>query len=316
MRVRLCSKLFEADGHSRQIYDLIQEFVRGRHDWVIDPRDAVTAGDYCHRNFGRLGSSAAEFARKASVNQAWAGSGATQPPVNVTSETLHDDVHDLRQSAYLIVEDRYSDRSFLVAVAHVLDGNDVLRALSTNHLELQHGGGSGRVKDHCAEDLNRFRRTKRVAVLLDSDRLQPGQSTKSHRTADELRQLGAWVHVLELREAENYVPNKVLAAVTPHKQVGRRIDALKLLSAQQRGYFDMKKGFAGKPQPSTNHGDLYSDLEDTTVDVLGSGFGDNLTKLLEREAAPGKITASDFESIGKGVVEELRGLLAMLRRII
>ncbi|KIH99644.1 hypothetical protein LP52_05095 [Streptomonospora alba] len=78
----------------------------------------------------------------------------------------------------------------------------------------------------------------------------------------------------------------------------------------------MKKGFAGKPQPSTNHGDLYSDLEDTTVDVLGSGFGDNLTKLLEREAAPGKITASDFESIGKGVVEELRGLLAMLRRII
>src|SRR5262249_13891263 len=117
-----------------------------------------------------------------------------------------------------IVEDQDSDGCFIRVLARVLQADQVLRALSQGWLEIEHGGGGSLAK--VAESaVGRYRRLVRVAALLDSDRMVPGQRTNSHEKADRLRLLGVLVHVLELREAENYVPNRIL------RTIGRPRDA-------------------------------------------------------------------------------------------
>ncbi|MEV6035813.1 hypothetical protein AB0L65_31970 [Nonomuraea sp. NPDC052116] len=318
MRVELHSQLFAGSDHVSEIHELIQLFLRRQHEWVIDPRHAESAADFFGRHFPTLAPGYSDLAVKASVAQAWRATG--EDALFISAATIRDDVCDLRQPAILLVEDEFSDRCFLLAICHVLDGADVSEAVERQHLDIRHGGGKDRAGKQAAEAAGRFKRTPRVALLLDSDRLAPGQTTRCHKIANEVHMLGVQVHVLELREAENYAPNRVLATVRPYHETSKKIAALKSFDAAQRGYFDMKKGFHGRGGRGAGvpagHAGLYDGVSERTINVLRTGFGDGLTELMLHNAAGRRLTEPDFAGLGAGVAAELRELLGKLRKVI
>ncbi|MER5643871.1 hypothetical protein [Streptosporangium sp. NPDC002524] len=319
MRVELNGDVLAVGNLSADILEFMRLFTRGNHDWIVDPEEVERFADYFCEHAPTLASTYAEFATKASVvSQAW--SVTDRPTVSVSRVTIEDDLHDLRQPAVLIVEDAVSDKYFLLGIARVFGGDDIAEAVEEHRLELLHGGGKDRAYAQAPITRERFRRTSRVALFLDSDRLVPGETTKCHKLAEQLEPLGVAVHVLELREAENYVPNEVLRGALRPREASLLLDHLKKLTPEQRGYFDMKHGFPrpreGAPRTPPGHQDLYDEVPDQVIDKLRAGFGTKLSELLESEAASGKLVARHFEDLGKGVVEELCSILTMLRKII
>ncbi|MBB2913623.1 hypothetical protein FHS43_004932 [Streptosporangium becharense] len=319
MRVELSGEVLSTDALAADVLEFMRLFTRGVHNWVLDPEDIEEVSTYLHRHAPMLAHAYTEFAIKTSVvSQAW--SVTDQPTLFVSRVTIEDDLHDLRQPAVLIVEDAVSDRCFLQGIAHVFDGDDVMDAIVERRLELLHGGGKDRACAQAPSARERFRRTSRVALFLDSDRLTPGETTKCHRLAERLEPLGIAVHILNLREAENYIPSEVLRGALRPREASRLLDQLTQLTPEQRGHFDMKHGFPKAREDGLRvppgHQNLYDGVPDRVIDKLRTGFGTKLTELLEREAASGKLTAEHFEDLGKGVVEELHAILTMLRKII
>jgi hypothetical protein len=142
--------------------------------------------------------------------------------------------------------------------------------------------------------------------------MAPGVIGKGDEVAKLLKEQGVNVHVLHLREAENYVPNRVLATLGKRRETSRRLDALKRLTPDQRGHFDMKHGFrAGIPDAQAT---LYADLPVDVMTRLSSGFGERVLEALAAQADA--LDETDFEGVGPGVAEELRSILAMLREIV
>jgi hypothetical protein len=90
----------------------------------------------------------------------------------------------------------------------------------------------------------------RIAVLIDSDRLVPPERLPNHDMADLLRADGVEVHVLALREAENYVPNRILASCGNPSTASITLTRLGNLHPDQRGHYDMKKGYGRGSSPA------------------------------------------------------------------
>jgi hypothetical protein len=196
----------------------------------------------------------------------------------------------------------------------VLHAERVTRAIQEGWLAIESAGGSGEVPKIARNKATNFRRLKRIAVFLDSDRWLPRQQMKAHGHADKLAKDGIITHVLEFREAENYVPNQVLSRIRGRPgNISQRITYLKRLNREQRAYFDMKKGFSGE-RIRTEQASLYADLRRDVIHGLREGFGDDLLPLLERESYA--LTERDFTALGNDVVGELHGLLAMLASVI
>ena len=168
----------------------------------------------------------------------------------------------------------------------------------------------------------RFHLLTRVVALLDSDRLVPHGPAPGDRKRQRLDAVGKiLVHVLALREAENYVPNRVLSRV-PRQQskvVSARLDCLKQLTPHQRGHFDMKHGFGDALDGDGVTGDqrhLYQGADPRVLRALREGFGRDLLGRLETISREGALDERDFAAIGPGVVAELRGLLKLLDSVI
>ncbi|MFD3687679.1 hypothetical protein ACFWTE_23035 [Nocardiopsis sp. NPDC058631] len=313
--------MYEDTNAAHQLTSLLRLLARGRHEWIILPGDVAVAVSYVERNDPTALQVMAELARKASVRDAWGGVEHRVRKVTITKEHLADDLSDLEQPAYLVVENELSDGAFLRSVCHVFAGDDVLGALDAHHVELVHSGGANQMPKFAEARASRFRRTVRVALFLDSDRYLPGQETKSHRLAKEAAELGVRTHVLSLREIENYVPNRVLSSLRPRGKFSALVDAVKQLTPEQRGHLDMKYGFGhtgdGKAQaPHPKHEGLYDDLSPRVRDVLRTGFGRDLVRELEEMAENRALTVRDFGGEDSGTAQELRALLAMLREII
>lgn len=211
------------------------------------------------------------------------------------------------------MENDRSDKSFVKAVARIFKAQDILEAIDKRWLELGHGGG-GDTYRRAQEEHDSFRRVKRAAALLDSDRLAPGTPEKNAHRIAELRALGVRIHVLTLREADNYVPNRVLHAERPFRLSSARLDHLKKLDHDQRGHFDMKHGFKKTNGVPEQQRELFAFVDSKTINGLQDGFGQGL--LTAFESMSDRLTDADLaRDIGEDVPGELRGLLAMLREI-
>ncbi|HET8681919.1 MAG TPA: hypothetical protein VFM54_08605 [Micromonosporaceae bacterium] len=275
----------------------------------------AAAERYLAEHAPRLAPTYVELGRKGTVAAAWSGATGART-VRVGAGDLADHACDLCRPALLIVEDQDSDGCFIRSLARVLRADQVLRALVQGWLEIQHGGG-GSLTKVAKSAVGRYRRQVRVAVLLDSDRLVPGQHTRSHMKADELRTLGVLVHVLELREAENYVPNRVLRAIGRPHEASRKLGLVKRLTPQQRGHFDMKTGFGppgGPPVVPSEQAALFGDLEEDVRLGLRGGFGKDLLRRMED--AGGHLTEQDVAGLGADVLVELRALLVTIASVI
>lgn len=321
MRVEISPELYGHEDIAFQLTSVFRLFAWGRHDWIILPGHVELAIAYVERNDRAVLPITAELARKASVRNAWDSSDTAAGRVTVTKETLEDDLADLQRPAYVVVENEISDGAFLRAVCHVFEGADIIEAFEQGRVELTNGGGGGQVPAYAGQRAERFRRTVRVALVLDSDRYYADEQTKSHELAANVAEHGVRAHVLSLREIENYVPDRVLESLEPRHKYSAQLEALKQLNPEQRGCLDMKKGFlpgaGGKARsPHSKHKGLYDDLPVGVRDALRTGFGQDLVHKLEAMAGGGALTTHDFGGEESYTSKELRALLGMLREIV
>lgn len=311
MRVDLAEDVFGAAEALPDLLVLLRCFAEGRHDWVAGPEVIAAAQRYLSEHAPRLAATSAGLARKGTVASAWRGGRDRSSRVRVGPGDLADHAADLCRPAVLVVEDHESDGCFVRALAEVFRAQRLRHALSEGWLEIVHGGGS-RLVTVAESAAARYRRRVRAAALLDSDRLLPGQRTGSHRKAEQLVRAGVAVHVLELREAENYVPTRVLGLPSRSGDHSRKARLLGRLSPEQRGHYDMKRGF-GSAVP-VEQAILFGRLDSGTVIGLRGGFGKDLLRRLADVCAD--LTERDFASLGPEVATELRTLLATFTSVI
>lgn len=322
MRVDLVTDVFQELAGISDLFDLLRCFANGQHDWVADPEVITAAEGYLHANLPTLADTYLDLARKGTVaTQSWTpGDRQDQQDriVRVSHANLCDMSSDLRRPAVLVVEDQDSDGCFVRALATIFGFGRVTTAISLGWLEIDHGGGCDGLVRVAQSDAKRYRCLIRVVALLDSDRKTPDERTPNHDKRDRLSLAGIAAHVLRLREAENYVPNRVLAGTGRHGQAAaQKLKLLKQLTPDQRGYYDMKHGFgptAKDPVIPTSQQELYTSLQLPTLRGLRCGFGNDLLQRLERAST--SLTENDFAGIGDTVVAELRGLMTTLDSVI
>jgi len=314
VRVELTHGVFGAPDTLMDLISLLRSFAAGRHDWVAEPSAVDVARAYFAEHAPSLAATCADLAMKGTVaGQAWTPAAERSSLVRVHAEDLHEHVEDLCRSAVLVVEDQDSDGRFIHALAVAFGADRILLALQKHWLAIDHGGGSGGVAKVAKIAAARFHRCARVAALFDSDRLVPGTHTGSYDKAKTLVEAGIVVHVLALREAENYVPNRVLFTCDRKpSQASRKLDALKTLTPAQRGHFDMKHGF--RNSVPAEQSELFARLDPKVTAALKEGFGSDL--LHRMDAMSGQLTESDFTSIAPDIVAEIRSLLGEIAKVI
>ncbi|MEV4251557.1 hypothetical protein AB0J52_00150 [Spirillospora sp. NPDC049652] len=315
MRVELTAAVLEADEHAEEVLTLLSFFMNGRHAWVVSPGLTTTVTSFIERHMTeQRAPTYKQLMMKAATQQRAYRPSATPDPVRISPEDVRDHVDDLGRPAVLVVENNRSDAMFVRAVAKMFAARDILKALEDRRLVIEHGGG-GDTYRRAREEHESFRRCPRAATLLDSDRWAPGTPEKNAPRIAELRKLGVRIHVLTLREAENYAPNRVLHAVKPIHLSSARLVHLKKLDHGQRGHFDMKHGFKktrGLPKQQQR---LFAGTPTRVIKGLDDGFGENILKVFESMAD--RLSETDLtRDVGEEVPDELRGLLAMLREIL
>ncbi|MEU6021349.1 hypothetical protein [Micromonospora sp. NPDC047134] len=318
MRVELSVDVFlaidDVDSYDpNDLHSLLRCFPDGRHDWVTNHEVVAAVAKHLPKCLPRLADTYVALARKGMVEQAWTGKTQLHDVVRVGLTDLADCSADLCRPAVLVVENSGSDGAFLTAVAHALRHERILTALKQSWLEVHSAGGSGEVVRVVREHVSRYRQLIRVVALLDSDSLIPQQRTGNHDRADELAGMDVKVHVLTRREAENYVPHRVLATIGKHKETSRKLSLLRRLTPQQRSHIDMKHGFTKAERSKAVRDQLQQLFHDLELEVrlgLHDGFGDDL---LERLALwQEQLTERDFATLGEDVVDELRKLLDLV----
>jgi hypothetical protein len=316
MRVDLTTEAFTEADALTNLLALMRCFADGRHDWVASDAVLAAAERYLSEHAPRLAAVLLDLGRKGAVATLWGGPSGLGQLVQVSGSDLPDYTADLCRPATLVVEDQDSDGCFIRAIARVFAADRVELALANGWLEICHGGGGSAVKVAEAA-AGRYRRVPLVSALLDSDRMVPGQRTAAHDKADRLRMLGIAVHVLEFREAENYVPNRVLRGVGRAREASRRLELLRQLTLRQRAYLDMKVGFGPVNQPPRVHPaqqDLFRDVHQQVLIGLRGGFGNDLLRQMADTSE--SLTEQDFASLGDGVAAELRSMLLTVSSVI
>ncbi|MFE4177508.1 hypothetical protein ACFRR7_36645 [Streptomyces sp. NPDC056909] len=316
MRIDIPSEVFSTEEALPDILYLLNTVVQGRHEWATNPQVVETAGYYLRKHAPKNAQAYVELARKSMVAAMWSGSSDAPTTVRVEAENLRDYVADLVRPALVVVEDRDSDGHFIRALACVFASQRLLKALENGWIELEHGGGGSlaRIAGSTAE---KFKVCIRAVAILDSDRMTPNQATQSHRKAEQIQKLGISVHVLELREAENYAPNRTLAETGRKRDASRRLAHLKKLTPEQRGHYDMKYGFGPvdkEPKIPAEQSSLYDGVDRLTLMGLRGGFGKNVLKVLEDTSH--NLTSRDFEALGVNILSELRSLMTKISNVI
>ncbi|WP_405695883.1 hypothetical protein OHA99_13375 [Streptomyces coelicoflavus] len=345
MRIEIPVDLFkdrEGNENTELVLKLIRFFREARHEWEVSPRDVDVVKEFFERHAPTFAQVYLLLAQKASgKSYAWAPRDNGSGVVRVSRETLNSDVRDLERPALLIVENASYDWQMIEALANLLGCQDVVQAKEANRLEVYNGGGKDGAIRHAVEQLEKFTRTKRVVLVIDSDSFHPGEQTASHEKASTVERQGGRTHVLRFREMENYIPNRVLArqAKKSRAQAGmaKRLDSLKKLSADQRAHFDMKYGFKAKlPRGSLNadrkprhsgrlgkifhvpseHRGLYDDVHERDLIILCEGFGTDLPGLFFQEVRAGGISEADLNGLGLEATQELRSMFGKIRNVI
>ena len=312
----------EACAGSDALYSLqmlLRSFVEERHEWAADEAAVTAMAIYFEEKVPTLAPAVRSLGQKAIVDAVWSAGSvkAAGAPVRVTDADLPELAEDLCRAAVLIVEDLINDGAFVRAVAKVFGNQRVLKALDKQWLVLRHAGGTGRFPAVVEAERAGFKVLLRIAVLADSDRLVPGQRTPMHDKADDFQAAGLAVHVLALREAENYLPGRVLAECGDRSTASSMLNALRRLTPQQRDHYDMKRGFGGRRRSAQIHSwqqSLFGSLDQRTLNTLRDGFGDGLLPIFERHSS--SVTVADIAALGAHVEADLRALLSAIESVI
>ena len=320
MNVTTDPNVFSEPDNIESIIAFLRLVIDGRHFWVVDPVSEERATIFFEKWIPGRSAAYRQIMQKSFAAAVVTGAGSGSA-ARMDASIVDDLVSDLSLPAVVVVENAESDGRFLQAVCDAFQHENLRVALAQRWLEVRQSGGSGEIVKVATDCAKSYRTVTRVRVFLDSDRLAPNQVAKCHRTADRLRAVGIDVHVLKLREVENYIPERALASHRDTDEHQRKVAALGRLRPDQRGHFDMKHGLAGrrwKPAgPVTidsGHGDLFDNLDAATALDLAQGFGKDILGCIEDKAL--RLTPSDFASLGPGVDDELRRLLDLINEVV
>jgi hypothetical protein len=314
MRVETAAEVFQTDDHAHDVLALVRHFREKRHDWALNPLVVPAVEDYLDRHVPLLARSYKDLARQAALREGAYTTPRDGRPVRITPEDIANLVHDLGRPAVVMVENDASDGGFIKAVARILRDAGVLAAIDNEWLVIDHAGGAPDLFRRAKDKRDRFRRLSRVAAVLDGDRMLPGDPPDHHEDIEKLRAGDVRVHVLQLREIENYIPDRVLRLVGPQCRPEIKIAALGSLTKEQRGHYDMKVGFKnGNVAPAQE--ELYENVPRDVIEDLDGGFGRKVIATFLTHAEV--VTEEDLRSdVGPDVPAELRAMLAMIREIV
>lgn len=257
--------LADADGQLELVV-LVWAAFRRRHMLLTDPPYAgeEDEGHPARRWLPSLPSSVAEVARlllEEHVIQA-----TTTPP----RTTLH--VHGRKHAVDLrwpdlrlpcdraaafalrplgvLLEDRRSDRAFLLAAAPRRWRASLERALGDGALEFLNGGGLGNMLHQIREQRD-AETAARIWALFDRDQRDghaPGtpskESDRLREACEALRSHGLGYHQLRCRSIENYLPIELLktwASVAGVAGAPSKVDGLAALEQHERDHLHLKK---------------------------------------------------------------------------
>lgn len=318
MRVELAADLFGDTDDTElinSINDLFRCFVAGKHDLLVDVRAAAAAERFVAGHLPKHENQYAAVTRGALNQVAWTGTSQRGSAKRVCLADAVDSAADLRQPARLVLENGESDKCFVVAIAHIFGNRRIVKAIDERWLEIEHAGGSGEIRQVALAQADRFRRWCRVVVVYDSDRWQADTPFAHEEHVEQLHKIDITVHVLLLREAENYVPHKVIAgSAHRHRTLSKKLAYLRWLSVEQRGHFDMKHGFkkgldrkAPRVAIRPEQAGLFHGLPREVRLGLHDGFGEDLLKELHKHREA--LCERDFDHLGTEAVADLRAML-------
>ncbi len=256
MRVELESSLFEDVTAFRGLDRLFGFFEDERHQWDGSPDDSVFESSWLTEQ-SRATVAIKEWLQKLVMHDAWAdphhlkltvAPGAGQLDRVQKTVGLSQAHPVLECPAYIMVENEISDGRFLTAILRAYGAWDKLeQQFARGWIDWKHAGGTGQMSELVERILQDAAvLPQRILVVRDGDRTPTGiersQETEIQRLNEACTRTGVRLHVLHKRDAENYLPARLLP---PRKVTQCMEDGLsyKLLPQDARDVFDMKKVF-------------------------------------------------------------------------
>lgn len=234
MRVRF-DDLDVFDCGDRGIYDQLQKLFlrvyRGQHEIEIDDPEAVLASEFMsvacaamhrphweellRRSPGDPFAPADKPERRAVVTQRQG-----EPDDVVAFRIAPEKAGDWAEQPLRVLLENIRDAVLIRLAAHVSASVPVHAALEEGWLEPEGCGGTGEVQ----RAIESARHPQRLFVIIDSDRDEFGgePSEKARRIDSACARASIPVHVLERRELENYVPERIWQDIVGVRIGGKR----------------------------------------------------------------------------------------------
>lgn len=233
------------------------------------------------RDRGTKGHGILELFRMSKKREAW-DSGLHNRRIRVTHYPVNEDELIPQDAALLaeqplriLVEDKFSDGSFVERIVDELDKSlSKLWSRNGSPICFVHGGGINRMPKEVESRVGENSFRPRLLAIADSDKKAP--DCEESNGAQKLREacieydISCWI--LAKRAAENYLPSVLLREYKPENQEhARLIDAWEELGEDQKNFYDMKKGL---PEDRDDvQFPLYKGVSDSDYDILKGGFG-------------------------------------------
>jgi hypothetical protein len=212
--------------------------------------------------------------------------------INAEAFYLEEALSYLRQPFMILLENSNNDAYFLDCLFRHFpeESRKIKKHKDERWLQYANAGGAANMQNFIDRELKSYDGEKfhkdsykylRIFVLIDSDKRYPTEEIRNDKKnlINYLSRFGIPYHVLEKREMENYLPDAAFDDITDNRPF---IDAYLRLSAIQKDYFDLEKGFHNKPFNRLDQQiqDLYNQVSDEDKQTFRTKdltkFGGNL----------------------------------------
>jgi hypothetical protein len=295
-----------------------------QHRWVVDDLDAALESAWLRDqpSYDPLD----ELVRKLYREEIDAAGSAARllivdtqnAPAPATSATFRETPARAREilekPLYVIVENGTGDWHFLCAMARTYPQPELVQAIAKKWLLPEHAGGTGEFKKQFDHLVEWGVPPWRIAVLMDSDRLEPGPvPPENDKKRKELEELGAKVFVLFKREIENYLPPSLLNGKRHRKVLGSLLN----LSRVQQDHYDMKHGFARSKDGSEAvlsevEQRVFGNVDAWNQNRLVGGFGSSIRERFKDAT----VSREEMDHVCSTCPGEIEGILRTLEEML
>lgn len=348
MRVRIQLEALEEESLF-PIFDIVLRFIEGgRHLFDIDGIDEVASSAWAHH----AGRAAVELIKHSALSASYISTelnplilidenaplgGAVDFDRRLTRVQPLDAIYFLTLPFAVIVENEIFDGSFLLWMAKALNNQSFISSYRKNCFQFRHAGGKGGLSGSSKvfsdgvwpRSDGAYSRALRLwnGVMLDSDAEFPGHQPNDG-IVNACRETAAWVHQLQARSIENYIPKEALLKFLRSNDDVNRVYKYFDLSEQQRIHYNIKRGFKKKNDAPLSKASfltdsetraevrqLYADVPEGSWDLLAPGFGSGLSQIfVDQQHRPN--TGASVEFPAPSTREEVEEILTKVLRSI